>query len=184
MPDQFRFAVLDLGGIDTDDSALFIGAGAFLAVAGVDLAVGADNRGHVDDDAGKGVAPDFLAGANLESVPGAVGTAGDEQALAVDDGNHGRGIISAANLAGESCPPDDLAGLLVEGDVAVHAAGLVAPTGVQHADDDAGRRRRSAKPAGRRSRRFDRIPRVSERCQRTLPVLPSKHIKSPWVPWA
>ena len=65
----------------------------------------------------------------------AVAAAGDEQLFAVDGGRHGRRIVGARLLAGLR-PPDRRAVTFVHGQETIAALALIAPAGVDHADDD------------------------------------------------
>src|SRR5207249_258980 len=94
------------------------------------------DRRAVDRGGAEEIAPHLLAGADLEGVDAAVAAAADDQPFAVDDRDHRRGVIGVARREAGRPPPADGAGALVEGDEAVAAAGLLAPAGVEHAQDD------------------------------------------------
>src|SRR5262249_14480592 len=122
---------------EADEPALGAVALVLLAVADPHL-VALDDGGAVDGAAAvlELVAPHLLAGADLEGVDTAVAAAGQDETLAADDGHDGDGVIGVLDAVVAGAPPDDLAGLLVEGDQADHADGQLAPAAGGHADDE------------------------------------------------
>src|SRR5262249_18015176 len=106
-----------------------------LAVADEHLVAG-DDRRAVDGAGADEQAPDLLAGADLERVDAAVAAAADQEPLAADHRDDRDRVVRVFRLEAGGRPPDGLAGLLVERDEAAAAHALVAPAGVEHADDD------------------------------------------------
>src|SRR5262249_40604077 len=134
LPDPLRLALVQLAGVQADDAPLAVVL-VLLAVADVDQAA-RNHRRAVDRGRPEDVAPDLLAGAHLEGVHAAVAAAGDPQPLAVDDRHHRAGVVGVLGLQAGAGPPDHVAGLLVEGHEARPPGGVLAPAGVEHADDD------------------------------------------------
>src|SRR5437588_5740195 len=83
LPDQFRLAVFDLRRIEANDPTLLVAFGILFAMADVHK-VAVHHRRAVDRGGAEVVAPDRFAGVRLHGVDTAVGTAADDQPLAVD----------------------------------------------------------------------------------------------------
>jgi hypothetical protein len=115
---------------------------AHVAPVEVLLAVRQIDGGAVDDDAREDgalahlVAPDCLAGRGLERVDGAVAAPDDQQGGAVHRRHRRRRVVGVVVAGLGRGDPDRLAGLLVQGEVAVVSAGLVAPSRRERGDDD------------------------------------------------
>src|SRR5262249_19688276 len=136
LPDDLGLAVIDLGSIQTQDTALArAGLGVDLAVSDIDTSAVDDGVG-VDASVGEDVAPDLLAGADLEGVDAAVAAAANQQPLPLDDCDHGTRLVAVLYAVAGRRPPDDGAGLLVEGDEAVAAASIFTPGRIVDANDD------------------------------------------------
>src|SRR6185312_4552432 len=126
---------VDLAGVEADDAAHRPAFQVVLAVVAVDEISFHDGR-TVDDAVSEGETPDEFTGADLEGIDVAIGAAGDEQALAADNGDDRAGIVRSLDGRGGFAPPHEVAGLAVEGGEAIGGPGAVAPTGIHHADDD------------------------------------------------
>src|SRR5581483_1779945 len=136
LPHEGRMPVLvDLGAVQADDAALDVVVGAFLTVPDVDV-VAVDHWRSIDGPSTEGIAPDLLARTRLHGVDAAVGAAGDHQALAADDRDHGHRVIAVLGRAARFGPPLHLAGVFIHGDKAAAALAHVAPARIIHADDD------------------------------------------------
>ena len=82
------------------------------------------------------MAPDPFAGVHLKSVNPAIPAPGDQKTLPIDHSDHGRGVIGVSD--GKACgtPPNNLAGIFVDGKEAIVANGLFTPAGIDYAKDD------------------------------------------------
>ena len=123
------------GAVDADDAAQSSIVEIFFAVGGVDLVAGDDDRG-VDIAAAELEVPDRLAGADFKCVDSAVGIADDEQAHAADDGDDGDRVGGIERATARGRYLYRLAGLFVEGEVAMAAGRVATPVGTKIADDD------------------------------------------------
>src|SRR5262249_37525230 len=76
-PDELGASLVDGAGVETDEAALDIGTGAFLAVADVDVVAG-DNRRSIEGTQADREAPHRFAGADLDGIDAAIGSPGNQ----------------------------------------------------------------------------------------------------------
>src|SRR5205085_9284266 len=126
LPYQLRFALRHRARVQADDLAIGTAAVVLLAVSNPDP-VALDHRGTVDRSFAEYVAPHLLAGGHLEGMHSAIAAAADQQALPGDVGHHGDGGVGVVDAVVGGPPPDHGAVVLVEGDEAGAADGLLAP---------------------------------------------------------
>ena len=137
LPDFVRLGYISrAGGVDGDQAAhRSARIHVLFAVRGVD-AVALDHHRRVDAAFRETKAPNLFARAHLHRIDGPVGVSGNQQPLAVNDGDDGDGVGGIERAAAGLRDPDLFSRLLIEGKVAVRAARLVPPSGAQITEDD------------------------------------------------
>src|SRR5262245_37926493 len=127
--------VLDAAGIQAHNAALKIGVEILFAMANKDM-VASHHRRAVDHRRAELIVPGFFAGVDPDGIDAAVGSSRDQKLLAVDDRDHRHAIVGILRLPSGIGPPDYPAVVFVERGPAIAAFSLIAPTGIEHADDD------------------------------------------------
>ena len=122
--------------VEGDDAAHLARVDVFLGVRGEHRAVGRHRHRGVEGELAEVEPPDLLAGAGVDGVDPAVRVAGDDEATAADRGDHRRRLgVEVGRRPARRRHPDQLAGLLVEGEETVPGRPQLAPASRDEGDE-------------------------------------------------